>query len=503
MRALVLGIVLAWLGGSARADDLRTTPTGFDHTFHDRDLIVKNVGSLPCAKCHVEQRGKLVGKPGHSACFGACHGPMPTAPKRGGKLEFGERTKVCMNCHAESAQAAPYAGKLPVGYPPYGTDPDFNIALGHKQHGAIACTQCHDMRTGPQPPRVPHARCSGCHDGTSQPGHGPAMSKCAGCHPAGMGKPQPPALATVRDTVGATFSHSKHGARSTAGKDCLQCHKAIRETDDTELPRPTTETCAVGSCHDGRAAFSTTASCTRCHDKAPGRFEVARPTSRFLHVGFHAEVVAKRPCAACHPLGPRGDALVASHSACVECHATDFASRTPVICGACHNATEPWRPLVADRGPADHTEFGATLDHNKHKQDCTHCHSLRTPAAQLRPKRGHASCTGDGCHAADTGPAPTLATCDGCHRAGLATARVTSRLRAAWSVRATFNHAMHATSEGKPVACTSCHTTLAGSDLVGLATPAKSTCAPCHDAGKTAFKLTGTNCSRCHPKASP
>ena len=72
-------------------------------------------------------------------------------------------------------------------------------------------------------------------------------------------------------------------------------------------------------------------------------------------------------------------------------------------------------------------------------------------------------------------------------------------MRAPWSVRAAFDHETHATDDAhKPLACTSCHTTLGGADLVALPAPAKATCAPCHDAGKTAFKLTGTTCSRCH-----
>src|SRR5690606_30342722 len=135
MRALVVFVLV--LGGVASADELRTAPTGFDHIFHDRNLIVEGVGALPCARCHAESKGKLVGKPGHAACFGACHGPAPKAPRRGAKLAFGERNKVCMTCHAESVQAAPYAGKLPVGYPPYRTDPDFNITFGHKRHASV------------------------------------------------------------------------------------------------------------------------------------------------------------------------------------------------------------------------------------------------------------------------------------------------------------------------------------------------------------------------------
>jgi c(7)-type cytochrome triheme protein len=325
------------------------------------------------------------------------------------------------------------------------------------------------------------------------------MATCTGCHARAIGLPQRPALAIPRDTVTATFSHPAHAARSPAGKDCLQCHADVRAADDSALPRPTMQTCATASCHDGKAAFATTVACTRCHAKAPDRFEVARPTSRFLHVGFHAEAVANRPCGACHALGPRGDTLVASHDACVECHAKDFAARRPQICGACHNATEPWRALVPDRAPADRTEFGATLDHTKHTQDCKRCHTLRTRSAQLRPARGHASCTGAGCHASKSGPAPTLETCAGCHRAGLAAAREQARLRAPWSVRASFDHSTHTKDgEAKPLPCTSCHTTLPGADLVSLPTPAKGRCAPCHDAGKSAFKLTGTTCSRCH-----
>ena len=61
------------------------------------------------------------------------------------------------------------------------------------------------------------------------------------------------------------------------------------------------------------------------------------------------------------------------------------------------------------------------------------------------------------------------------------------------AVRRAFEHAAH------PGACTSCHTDLHGDDVVKLAVPAKATCASCHE-GKTAFKLTGTTCTRCHTR---
>ncbi|HEX7836262.1 MAG TPA: cytochrome c3 family protein, partial [Kofleriaceae bacterium] len=67
-----------------------------------------------------------------------------------------------------------------------------------------------------------------------------------------------------------------------------------------------------------------------------------------------------------------------------------------------------------------------------------------------------------------------------------------------WSVRRSFDHAAHArTGDGRPLGCGACHVDLHGPDVTALATPAKATCAPCHD-GATAFKLTGTTCTRCH-----
>ncbi|HEY5952604.1 MAG TPA: cytochrome c3 family protein [Kofleriaceae bacterium] len=471
--------------------------TGFDHLGHDRKLDVKGVGILACAKCHVEVKGKLVGKPGHTACFGQCHGAAPVAPKRGGKIALGDDPKLCTSCHADALLQKPYTGKLPALYPPYTAEPDFNISFGHKQHGSITCTQCHDMRTKPAKP-APHQRCLGCHDGSGTQGHAAAMANCSSCHPRSVGTPQPPELTPVRDSVTAVFSHGKHGTRGAAGKDCATCHAAIRGTDDTELPRPTQQDCATGGCHDGKAAFATTVACTRCHDRAPDRFDVKRPLTRFTHAGVHADAVKNRACNVCHPLSAKGEIQIAGHAACTECHAKDFGQREPTTCGACHNATEPWRNLVADRALPDRTEFGATLDHDKHKQPCASCHKLRTASAQLRTPRGHAACLGKGCHENKTGPMPHFEACDGCHRIGLAGERETTRLIAAWSVRRTFDHKKHErTPDQKELACTACHAQLGGG-LLELATPKKAACLPCHDDGKPAFKLTGTTCTRCH-----
>ena len=500
MRAVALAMLaLAIAAGGAGAE-----PEGFDHNIHLSRVAVSGAAEIPCTGCHTWRGNALVGKPGHAACFGRCHGAPPVAPARGARPELApERMRVCVACHAEAALLQPYTGPAPyaVAYPPYRRFPDHALQIGHKTHQAIACTQCHDGARG-----LPHRRCAGCHDGAATPGHGPAMTACPKCHAAASGVPEPVRLAMnsqVEIVVTSAFSHPRHAARGAAGRQCATCHAGISDTDERQLPRPTTASCAAPGCHDGKAAFPTTASCTRCHKDAPkARFEVARPDTRFSHATHRPKQL---PCAGCHPLAKSGEVLVAGHAPCAPCHAEDFGKRRPTICGACHNATEPWRALKADRLPAERTEFGATIDHGKHRGACTACHSLTTTTAQLRPPRGHRACLGAGCHAVAGGPAPLMSACEGCHAEGRAEARLRARLAAPWSVRAAFDHAPHRRSKDGELACTACHDDLSGPDLASLRTPAKATCAGCHD-GATAFKLTGTTCLRCHgakPRQGP
>ncbi len=267
-------------------------------------------------------------------------------------------------------------------------------------------------------------------------------------------------------------------------------------TNNTELPRPTAKTCAVAGCHDG-TAFSITTACTKCHRDPPERsFTIARPDTRFSHA-THA--TAKLACATCHRLATNGEVVAGGHGACATCHDQDFGDPRPRICGACHSTTEPWRVLVADRAPAETSEFGATLDHAKHPGACIGCHRLNTATRELRPPRGHSSCTGAGCHAVSTGPAPRLDACESCHQVGLATARDASSLTKPWSVRTGFSHTVpHRRAQGgAAITCETCHDDLRSPTVLSLATPPKRTCMPCHDGG-AAFKLTGTSCARCH-----
>jgi c(7)-type cytochrome triheme protein len=507
--ALVLAASLAAVAVTvvARADEPQRPPSaapdGFDHNIHLSRVAAAGADAIACERCHAWRPAPanvLAGRPDHAACFTGCHGGAPAAPAIGARLALTpERLRVCVACHAEAVLAKPYAGPAPfaVAYPPYRKFPDHALQIGHKTHRAVACVACHDEKRG-----APHRRCAGCHDGAA--GHGPPMTACARCHAPASGAPDPPQLVMTKDieiVTKSAFSHAKHAARGGAGRQCTACHAAIAETDERQLPRPTAADCATAGCHDGAAAFPPTAACTRCHQDVPkARFEVARPDKRFSHATA-AHRGAQLPCATCHPLAKSGEVLVAGHAPCAACHADDFGKRRPTICGACHNATEPWRALKPDRLPPDHTEFGATLDHGKHPGACTVCHSLAAAGAQLRPPRGHRACTGAACHAVGGGPAPAMSACEGCHEEGRAAAREGARLLAPWSVRAAFDHATHRRSKDGALRCEACHADLAGPDVKALKTPPKAACAGCHD-GAAAFKLTGTTCTKCHRRAS-
>ena len=450
-------MLLVLLGSLARAD----TATGFAHRIHDLKLSTAGKDTVPCASCHALAAGRLVGKPGHASCFtAACHAPRPTAGK------------VCEACHAPSALGKSRS-KPAVFYPPYAIDRDFRAQLGHASHAAAPCTTCHQAR-----PAAPHARCLGCHDGKATF----VMASCEQCHAAASGDPQPPQLKPAVYSMKSSFSHAKHAARGAAGSACITCHATLAQSNDQFLPRPTAATCAIGGCHDGAPAFAITEACTRCHVD-PALAVERLPVEQFRHA-LHA----KAPCASCHKVAGN-EVTSTGHAACVACHGDEFGSRKPRICLACHSSIEPWRHLIVDRLPPPASEFGADLEHGVHDRPCASCHSLDTATHQLRPPRGHGACSG--CHLASTGPAPHLDDCTGCHTAGLQSARDVIRRGAAWSVRQRFRHATHG------AACAACHVDMSAKSIANLATPAKEACAHCHE-GRTAFKLTGTTCTRCH-----
>ncbi|HEY4056298.1 MAG TPA: cytochrome c3 family protein [Kofleriaceae bacterium] len=494
MRALLVALfgILA-LCAIARAD--------FDHNAHERDVFTAGKDAIACSHCHTLKDGIPVGRPDHATCFGACHGPVPakqTLAKKGTKRSVtDDQKRVCADCHT-SAQIEDASIRPTVTYPPYAAG-DFSLVLNHKKHAAAACTTCHTTPTdAPTKLKVtPHKRCVGCHDGTKTF----AMTACATCHTPGSGQPLPAHLAEPVDTVASAFSHPKHAARGGKGAQCTTCHAAVADATEVILPRSPASSCATAGCHDGAPTFSVTGPCTRCHTTTPAKYEIKRPDLRFSHATHVALAVG--PCTTCHKVSAGNEVVSVGHAPCATCHADDFMARDPKYCGACHNSVEPWRKLIADRPPAERTEFGATLSHSitPHQKPCAACHTLATADSQLRPPRGHKACTGSGCHVASGGAAPQLTQCESCHRQDLLVDRTKMRNAAPWSVREQFRHTTHEKGPtGELLACTGCHTDMSAPTVDTLATPAKPTCAGCHNGG-TAFKLTGTGCTRCHTRA--
>lgn len=493
MRLVATLLALVAIALVARAEGptpaKRTHPVGFDHAAH-----APKAPNLDCAKCHVLQRGLVAKPPGHGACFTAgCHAG-------GTKLDKldADRVKLCITCHAETALVLPADAKA-LAQTKVSTGIEHGVQFGHNSHAKSQCTTCHDVR-GVKPQRRPHDRCIACHGEKAEKTF--AIGACAKCHP--HDSPERPRFADNQIVVTSAFSHPKHATRGAAGKQCLSCHASLAGSDARQLPRPGLATCTTAGCHDGTAAFDTNAACTRCHKDAPkSNYKVARPGETFSHEKHESR--ATLPCASCHPLTKTGEVLVAGHAACTngKCHPNEMGQRSPKICNACHDGTEPWRPLKADKLPADVTEFGSTLDHKKHGTNCGSCHSLTTTRTELRPPRGHRACTTAGCHATFDGPAPRITACETCHIRNLDETRRATRLGATWSVREMFVHATHASKAGE-IACAKCHDDLRSPTVLSLAAPAKKSCASekCHDGTGGTFKVTGTSCTKCHRGAA-
>ncbi len=525
-------LALLWLAWTLHPTHARSAPAarpafGLDHLVHEGKISVMGGNALPCSRCHtIDKFGALVGAPDHSNCYGACHGPAPTrrAPAKRRQLAPAAR-RVCTRCHAPaSVETWQRGSKLAMKpfYRPYSIQHDYGINLSHKKHDApsrasgrktTGCVSCHEVpgaRPAKHAKQAPHARCASCH---ATPGkNAPPMTACASCHRAAYGPASRPNLMTGAFAVGPRFSHTKHQPRLAGGASCLSCHANIAASGGIDLAAPKTTTCAT--CHDGTRAFSTRGpNCRACHSQRdPKAQRTTPPRTRYSHQR-HKRRGTPQTCNTCHTLDGAGEPRSAArdHAPCSDtaCHASDFTSTSPTICGACHVAVEPWRPLHHDQAPRHVTEFGARFSHRSHLRgssprssaSCASCHKRRAAGRERALPRGHASCSGGTCHGPSTGAKPHLERCQACHALGIQAQRTRTRQLAPWSVRARFRHGPHtrtAKAPSTPLACTACHERI--TDAAGITaapTPPKAACAGCHNGG-AAFKLTGHGCWRCH-----
>lgn len=524
--AVVVALLVVALPAAAQPAD---APDGFDHIVHHGRVISRAQPPPPCSRCHqVARGGRLIGSPGHAACFGDCHGPPPRARSgRPYKIDSAAR-RLCTACHrpAQITRLERRGGeRIRSSFPPYGIDREFALTMSHAAHARVerGCRACHaapaepgavtldQLRARERRARAaaPHRRCAGCHD-QRKPG-GIGIDSCTACHASQVG----PTLAPRREPgaypVRSRFSHRRHLARMprAAAGACATCHAGVLAQTGERVPTPRKEHCR--SCHDGKRAFSMVeTACRRCH--GPPEREGPSPSLTRARFSHRAHIATGRglTCATCHALDPRGAPVTAlrGHAPCSDaaCHAADFAAAAPATCGVCHVRAEPWRELHDDPTPAELTEFGVDFSHRTHlggraSAPCTSCHRLAQSSGRFEPSPGHAACTGGGCHAPARGASPPLSRCESCHALGSAERREQLARGRRWSVRQRFTHEPHRTEPAgatRPLPCVECHTAaLTSTSNTDMTTPRKASCARCHDGG-AAFKLTGHTCSRCH-----
>jgi c(7)-type cytochrome triheme protein len=148
------------------------------------------------------------------------------------------------------------------------------------------------------------------------------------------------------------------------------------------------------------------------------------------------------------------------------------------------------------------SEYFENINHSSHlakkgttNSACGDCHGDKLGGGK---KPGdHEPCIQ--CHGKGA-PAHDMTECGKCHFA-----TPPARMKVSeWSVAATFVHEKHATDPKtrKTSQCAGCHADVKNAkDLSTIRKPTMQSCDTCHD-GKSAFKTTGYECSRCHTKAN-
>ena len=269
---------------------------------------------------------------------------------------------------------------------------DFGIALGHKQHAAVACTQCHT------PSREEAGAARALRRLPRRQGRRTAMTTCDGCHPPAVGKPQPPELAAVHDTVTSDVLARARTRRAAARQGLRDCATPrSRRPTTRELPRPTCKRLRAAATTASRRsrrprvhAAATTASPSASRSRAPrrGSATTARtPTpsqrsraarairsspQRRVTVAGHARVrgvprrrLRRAPAEDLRRVPQRDRAVARARSPTARCPSAPSSARRSIT--------------ASTRG------------------DCTSCHVLRThddaAAPAARPRRVHAGAT--------------------------------------------------------------------------------------------------------------
>lgn len=480
------------------------------HFDHDKHTEIASKARDPkrrtttCSSCH-QLDGTGVPKPQHEHKRCAkCHNPnVRKCQKRNPML-----MSVCVVCHQFNACS-------PSGMIRQPDADSYEIPFPHQKHVSFGvaieknCALCHTNQApeGAAPANMTtgHGSCSSCHKVGGSTNL--VMTGCQGCH----AKPKPAQVAANNDPFRlTTFDHRRHHAVATAGQaPCATCHTAAKiQSGASEFPRPEMKMCAT-ACHNGQRAFNAVGTkCTKCHQSGSTATQPNNTEVSFSHTAHSKRGINLGNCTACHAEKDDGNLLPhgsgKDHQPCAQsgCHQQEFWSKTPKICGVCHDASMPWQKADARLRDSPKPEFFENMNHESHLKRkgetnaaCADCHGDKLGGGK-RPG-GHDACSQ--CHGKGGG-AFAMTECGRCHSQTKPAGAETSE----WSVREKFVHEIHARDprSKKVTRCTSCHAGVKkASTLAEIRKPTMAGCGTCHD-GKVAFKTTGYECSRCHTKPS-
>lgn len=510
-RAVALGLILLGLGITAAVAIAAPPPIikvdnrKFDHDKHAQLSAAAGKPAM-CASCHTfDGNGVRKGGREHPRCA-SCH-TYPRACDLMKQAGPKGQARVCQVCHTPTSNRC-----LPPDLPPRPKADSFQSRFTHGKHLQLGtgiekdCAACHATQA-PVPAagakkQTSHQLCAGCHNPN---GVRPSMTDCQSCHVQPRAKPAAPAQPDPYRLGG--FDHrAHHGVARQAS--CLGCHDKLIGAGESALPRPSMAACQ-GACHDGKKAFSAVGTrCTSCHRQATGTVGPVRQDMGFTHDAHSRRNMQIQNCAQCHTADQEGKLTPPlagkQHQPCAQssCHLNEFMSRTTKICGICHEQVAPWQKTVSRSKPPLKPEWFERIDHSTHisklgtgNAACASCHGDKLAGAPA--PQGHDACAP--CHG--RGQAPAMGQCAACHAATPAARAAVSP----WSVKATFAHKQHALdprARGAQTKCTECHKQIGqAKDLASIRAPAMADCEGCHD-GKSQFKTTGFECSKCHTRVT-
>jgi c(7)-type cytochrome triheme protein len=234
--------------------------------------------------------------------------------------------------------------------------------------------------------------------------------------------------------------------------------------------------------------------------------------AKFSHRSYSHSQLA---CASCHQ---RSDNSITpkfpGHSACTNCHLSQFVNPAAPMCTLCHENLSSMPPPMKAFPTKFSESFNVKFDHAQHNQGagrpangCATCHSgarRGTAMSILSGIAAHTTCYA--CHSpgARSGAGADISGCASCHSA--ASFRRTSTNGPSFSVG--FSHATHGARQR--LNCSDCHSLAGGRPqgqqasspraLEHFAPVRGSSCATCHN-GKRAFGEL-SDCKKCHTGAT-